>query len=98
MLRSDNHLKLQAKHISDIIKGDIIANLGEVLEVEQHNEHVNFVIKRLNEKQVLKFEADMYLILIDRSDYERNSIAITPFHSVPSCSGDLFNTVNNFSN
>ncbi|SMD10047.1 hypothetical protein [Pedobacter nyackensis] len=64
MLKSNYLPELKTKQISDIAKGDIIANLGEVLEVTEHDEHFHFVINRLKQKQVLKFEKDKFLILL----------------------------------
>jgi len=64
MLKTNYLPELKTKQISDITTGDIIANLGEVLEVAEHDEHFHFVINRLREKQVLKFEKDKFLILL----------------------------------
>ncbi len=63
MLKLDNHSAFKTKKIADVIKGDIIVNLGEVLEVEETVQHYQFVIYRLKEKQVHRFDKDGVLIL-----------------------------------
>lgn len=52
------------KHISKIEIGDVLANLGEVLEIEQDSTRYLFVILRLNEKQVIKYDKETYLIIV----------------------------------
>jgi hypothetical protein len=64
MLHSKNPPNLTAKHISEVSKGLLIANLGEVLEVEEHEQCFMLIISRMNEKQVIKFEKDIFLITL----------------------------------
>lgn len=49
--------------ISDLKKGDIILNLGEVLEIEESPELYAVIIHRMNQKHVIKFEKDTDLYL-----------------------------------
>jgi hypothetical protein len=50
--------------IHKIAKGDIVVNLGEVLEIDEYPNHTNLIIFRLNEKQVIKFKKDAVIIII----------------------------------
>jgi hypothetical protein len=45
-------------NISELQVGDILINLGEVLEVISVEDRFSLVISRMNEKQVLHFNAD----------------------------------------
>lgn len=62
MLYSESLPELKAIHISEIETGTIIVNLGLVLEVEELDRHYNLVISRLNEKQVMKFDKEIFMI------------------------------------
>lgn len=64
MLIDDNLAKLKIKHISEILPGMFVANLGEILEIDELESHYAFVIARMNEKQVLKFEKEQLLYIV----------------------------------
>lgn len=62
MLLSDHLPQINHVHISKIKAGVFLANLGELLEIEERDEYYALVISRMKEKQVFKFEKDMVLI------------------------------------
>ncbi|RAJ31729.1 hypothetical protein [Pedobacter cryoconitis] len=67
MLMSNPNIKvdmLNIKHISEVEIGDVVANLGEILEIERTLIHYVLVISRLNEKQVVKFDKNSDMVLI----------------------------------
>lgn len=53
---------LKVARIREIAKGDIVINLGEVLEIDIHSNYINLIISRLNQKQVIKFEKNALLV------------------------------------
>lgn len=61
-----NTTKFKETPISEIKKGDFVANLGPVLETENVITHFNIIIDRLSEKQVIKFKRDTVLITINQ--------------------------------
>ena len=62
MLYSDSLPDLKVVHISKIEKGNIVVNLGLVLETEELDKHYNLIISRLNEKQVMKFDKEIFMV------------------------------------
>jgi len=60
--------EIYTKVISEVEVGEIVANLGEILEIEEAANAYALVISRLGEKQVIKFEKQTLLILIS-SEY-----------------------------
>jgi len=52
------------KVISEVKVGEVVANLGKILEIEEAPQAYCLVIERLGEKQVIKFEKYTLLILI----------------------------------
>lgn len=60
--------EIYTKVISEVEVGEIVANLGEILEIEEAANAYTLVISRLGEKQVIKFEKQTLLILIS-SEY-----------------------------
>ncbi|RLJ77379.1 hypothetical protein [Pedobacter alluvionis] len=60
--------EIYTKAISEVEVGEIVANLGEILEIEEAANAYTLVISRLGEKQVIKFEKQTLLILIS-SEY-----------------------------
>ena len=62
MLYSDKLPNLKVKHISKIKKGNILVNLGMVIEAEEFDRHYTLVISRLNEKQVMKFDKEIFIV------------------------------------
>lgn len=54
--------------ISDLKPGDIILNLGEVLEIEENPEIYSIIIFRMNQKQVFKFEKNINLYLAKENE------------------------------
>jgi hypothetical protein len=62
MLYSDSLPDLKVVHISKIEKNNIVVNLGLVLETEELDKHYNLVISRLNEKQVMKFDKEIFMV------------------------------------
>ncbi|MBT2560093.1 hypothetical protein J7E50_02510 [Pedobacter sp. ISL-68] len=63
MPQSNNLHNLQEIQISDIQVGTFIVNLGVILEIDEKDNFFNLVISRMNEKQVIKFEKDVSLII-----------------------------------
>lgn len=63
MPQSNNLHNLQEIQISNIQVGTFIVNLGVILEIDQKDNFINLVISRMNEKQVIKFEKDVSLII-----------------------------------
>jgi len=63
MLVSDILPKINCVHISKIEVGVGLANLGEVLEIEERDDCYALIICRMNEKQVLRFEKNTILII-----------------------------------
>jgi len=63
MPQSNNLHNLKQIHISNIQVGTFIVNLGVILEIDEKDNFVNLVISRMNEKQVIKFERDVSLII-----------------------------------
>lgn len=55
--------KMKYIPIDEIEKGNVVVNLGEVLEIERVSNHVNLIIARLKEKQVIKFQNNTSLII-----------------------------------
>lgn len=51
-------------NIKDIEVGNNIVNLGEVLEIDEHNEQFSIVILRHHQKQVFKFLKDEQLHIL----------------------------------
>ncbi|WGQ10765.1 hypothetical protein QG516_03735 [Pedobacter gandavensis] len=64
MLNSQNPPDIKVKHISKIEKDDILVNLGSVLEVEEFEKHYCIIISRLDEKQVIKFAKESYMVIM----------------------------------
>lgn len=62
MLLSDNLPQINHVHISKIKTGVVLANLGELLEIEERDDCYALIISRMNEKQVFKFEKNTELI------------------------------------
>jgi len=60
--------KVITKRISELEIGDVLVNLGSVLEIEEGLTHFTLVISRLNEKQVIKFLKEDMLILVQPKD------------------------------
>lgn len=60
--------KVITKRISELEIGDVLVNLGYVLEIEEGLTHFTLVISRLNEKQVIKFLKEDMLILVQPKD------------------------------
>ena len=52
------------KHISKIEIDDILVNLGSVLEIEEFEKCYSIIICRLDEKQVIKFNKEIYMVTI----------------------------------
>lgn len=65
MIRSDNLPNINCVHVSKIEVGFVLANLGELLEIEERDEYYALVISRMKEKQVFKFEKDAILITLN---------------------------------
>lgn len=63
MLNTVNTPQVLYKHISQLVIGDVLANLGEVLEIEHHTTRYSLVVLRLNEKQVIKYDNEAYLLI-----------------------------------
>ncbi|MFF5382922.1 hypothetical protein [Pedobacter suwonensis] len=63
MTQSINLHDLEQIHISNIQVGTFIVNLGVILEIDEKDNFFNLVISRMNEKQVIKFERDVSLII-----------------------------------
>lgn len=55
---------LQIRQISEVKVGEMVANLGEILEIEHTVDFYSLIIARLGEKQVIKFNRQTSLILI----------------------------------
>ena len=51
------------KHISKILIGEQLVNLGEVLEMNHKKNIVSIVIFRMNEKQVFTFSKQQVLLI-----------------------------------
>lgn len=49
--------------ISEIQEGDYVLNLGTVIEVEKKVTYYNLIIARVGEKQVIKFNPDVVLLI-----------------------------------
>lgn len=64
MLYTENLPDIKLRHISEVKEGDFIANVGKILEIEELESYYSLVIERMNEKQVLKFEKNGFLILL----------------------------------
>jgi len=56
--------KLKIIPISNVIKGQVLINLGEVIEIDSYPTHINLIISRLNEKQVVKFGKEVSLVIV----------------------------------
>ncbi|MBB6240026.1 intein-encoded DNA endonuclease-like protein [Pedobacter sp. AK013] len=56
------------KVISEVEVGEVVANLGKILEIEEAPQAYCLVIERLGEKQVIKFEKHTLLILISNEN------------------------------
>lgn len=68
MLNASQLFDLKVVYISEIKKGNMLINLGKVLEIDEHPNHTNLIIFRLNEKHVVKFgKGDMLIILDEES-------------------------------
>ncbi|WP_316818007.1 hypothetical protein [Pedobacter nyackensis] len=65
MLRSEETPKIKTINISELTTGSILANLGEVLEIEEKEDYYSLIISRMQEKQVFKFNKLTPLIIID---------------------------------
>lgn len=63
MLNSQNLPDIKVKHISKIQKQDILVNLGPVLEIEEFQKYYSIIIDRLDEKQVIKFNKEIYMAI-----------------------------------
>lgn len=64
MLYTEKLPIIEVLPIAKVQPGQIIANLGEVLETEECLDFFSFVIRRMNENQVLKFEKNLHLIIM----------------------------------
>lgn len=64
MLRSSDTSDIKIIHISELKTGSILANLGEILEIQELENYYSIIILRMNEKQVLKFEKEMFLMTV----------------------------------
>lgn len=64
MLSPENLPNLKIMPITQVVKGSKIVNLGEVLEIDHYPTHINLIISRLNEKQVLKFDKEASLLVL----------------------------------
>ena len=64
MLNSHYLPDLNVKHISKIETGNIVVNLGVVMEIEELTEYYSLIISRLNEKQVFKFDKEIYIAVM----------------------------------
>jgi hypothetical protein len=64
MLYSEIIPDLKVLHISKIEKGNIIVNLGLVIEIEKLDRHYSIIISRLNEKQVMKFDMEIFMVIM----------------------------------
>lgn len=56
------------KVISEVKVGEVVANLGKILEIEEAPQAYCLVIERLGEKQVIKFDKHTLLILISNEN------------------------------
>lgn len=65
MLRSEETPNIRTINISELKEGAILANLGEVLEIEERHDYYCLVISRMQEKQVFKFDKMTHLIILD---------------------------------
>lgn len=64
MTEIKNDPKIFSQPISNVRIGQYLANLGEVLEIEEQESHFCLIIGRLNEKQVIRFGKEELMILI----------------------------------
>jgi hypothetical protein len=64
MLNAQNLPDIKVKHISKIKKYDILVNLGSVLEIEELERYYYFIISRVDQKQVIKFDKEIYMVII----------------------------------
>lgn len=65
MSKSDNLeiSKFKLVPVTNITAGQYVVNLGPVLEIEKLKKHCNLIISRVDEKQVIKFDADTVLVV-----------------------------------
>ena len=63
MLTPQNLPKLNQVHISQVQAGVMLVNLGTLLELDEHPQHYCLIICRMGEKQVLKFDKDIFLVV-----------------------------------
>jgi hypothetical protein len=65
MKPAENLIGLKMMEIDQVKPGQTIVNLGMVLEVFESDFCYEFVVERMNEKQVLKFEKQIMLFLTE---------------------------------
>jgi hypothetical protein len=64
MLNAQNLPEIKVKHMSKIEKHDILVNLGSVLEIEELEKHYSIIVDRLDERQVIKFDKEIYMVIM----------------------------------
>lgn len=69
MLQTENLPKVKLLAVTKVELGQIIANLGKVIEKTEYPDTISFVIMRMNQKQVLNFNKKLELIMIPSEYY-----------------------------
>ncbi len=60
----EKNVLLKTIPLSELKVGEILVNLGELLEIEEQEEYFTLVISRIGEKQVFKFEKDAFVMVL----------------------------------